>query len=251
MPFPDDRDDKMIKPAQKCFICKNKKWLLNEGGFAELCWDTAVRADWGRCNLGPKHTQLLWVQVGVENVLFGCVPGGFVLLFLLRGLCPSLTELRTEVPTSLYLLALSSWISSITVEALHGAGDLCHDALLGFSGVEQFILIKNLKDSQNQGIATHNKAFFLSKSTCKTKTWGPCPFLQTTNILVAKDAKVCFSPASLNWSEKSPSASQERIWALLLNNSTTENTGPRRWSEATGCCFAQAQPVLADGFVQQ
>lgn len=47
----------------------------------------------------------------------------------------------------------------------------------------------------------HNKAFYLSKSTYKTKHWAPRPSLQTTNIFVARDAKVCFSPVSLNQSE--------------------------------------------------
>lgn len=256
MHFPDDRNDKMIKPAQKYFICKNK--VTFEWGWVcrAVLGETAVRADWGRWNPGPKHTQLLYVHVGEENVPFGCVPGGFVSYFY-SGAWVHHRQNSGPRPSEPLLLFLPSWICRITVEALHdswgraghGAVDLCQDALLGFSGMEQLIPDKEPQRlSQNQGTVICNKAFFLSKSTCKTKSWGPC--LQTTNISVAKDAKVCLSPASLNWSEKPHSASQERIWALLLN-STTENTGPRHWSEATGCCFAQPWPVLADGFVQQ
>lgn len=155
MHFPDDREDKMIKPRSVLFA--RTKWLLNEGEFAELFWDklqselTGGDGTWGWSTQNSSGFRWEWkmflLVVPLEAQL---IIVGLVVPLLLRDLCTSQTELRTKALTTLYLLFLPSWISSITVAALRGSWSRAcrgavnhrHDALLGFSGMMQLILGK-------------------------------------------------------------------------------------------------------------
>lgn len=134
------------------------KWLLNEVCRAVLR-ETAVRADWERWNLVPKHTELLWVQVGVENVPFDCVLGGTSLWdlfsYFYSWTCVPHRKKDQGPPEPLPPVSAqlnqqdhrgsSSWFLQ---QNLSWAVDHCHDALLGFSGTKQLI-----PDKEPQGLS--------------------------------------------------------------------------------------------------